>query len=279
MLKKNKAGRGYRPGSRLLPSWPGSCPLIVLCFNFFAVEVSFFRRHPIGLGHESAEKWVLCCHLQPVSGFLWIPQLGILAPWGEFTLRLPSVGTSVVRFQFHLGELFLSLWCSRQMMPLCHCLSHWERFFSASKSSLRGRGSSSTGLLRVRVPGLLRVMKAGSHFVCAVGTSICLALQPQSVPFYSFFLPPVFFLSFQSGSKFKTYLGYILYRTSVCLEQEGIDSNSDCCATRILEHLFIGLSQPLKCSLWPPALWFKSTILESGSLDSDSGSTTYKMCT
>lgn len=192
--------------------------------------------------------------------------------WGPGTLRGVHIQTSLCgnlscEISVSLGRTFsfpLVLQADDASLPFSEPLREISphslppRPPPPAKSSLRGRGSSSTGLLRVGAPGLLRVMKAGSHFVCAMGTSICLALQPQSVPFYSFFLPPVFFLSFQSGSKFKTYLGYILSRTSVCLEQEGIDSNSDCCATRILERLFIGLSQPLKCSLWPPALWLRA---------------------
>lgn len=110
------------------------------------------------------------------------------------------------------------------------------------------------------------------------GTHIHLALQGLLAPFYSLFMSLAsgefpFFL-FNLAINLKLFHS-ILFRTPVCLEQEGVQVSSDCYAAGSLNHLFM-----TGClSTIPLPLTSASTIPEPDSLGSNSRPTTYQMWT
>ena len=75
------------------------------------------------------------------------------------------------------------------------------------------------------------------------GASICLALQPQSVPFHSSFLPPVFFFLFSLALNLKHVL-VIFYPGLVCVSGTGGNRQLLCYAARILERLLLACLGP-----------------------------------
>ena len=138
-----------------------------------------------------------------------------------------------MRFQFHMGDIFLSLW---QMMPLCHFSEPLgEIFFPPSLLLVEKAVLPQVCLAsRSQVPSL-----GGESWIplrVCQGASICLALQPQSVPFHSSFLPPVFFFLFSLALNLKHVL-VIFYPGLMCVSGTGGNRQLLCYAARILERL------------------------------------------
>lgn len=134
---------------------------------------------------------------------------------GEFTLRLPlSLGTPVSQGRHCF------CWCPKLgMLTFAASLSHQERFLQSSLLE-----DASLPKLCLEAGSWVWAPHRGCHrHRCAGPLSAWLsrACCLHFIAFLCLWLL-VSFLSFQLGYQFKTIFHSILFRTPVCLEQEGV---------------------------------------------------------